>query len=185
MKGSETQSLINDTEDDSAASSLHMDMEPVPSYESTGTYSNHLGYTFTEDDNREFKTVNGTGRVRTTSLNLEASVTLSWQDVKVSTKAKTSSLLQKIQGKTTTPAKQILHGSKYSKPVLVYFWSISLPPPSLAGVGPRVVVSTAAFHAGVRGSCPGFGGLKETKMFLPHPLIKLSIVGTLRAREVM
>ena len=36
-----------------------------------------------------------------------------------------------------------------------------------AGGGPRVVVSTAAFHARVRGSVPGLGGLKETKMFLP------------------
>ena len=35
----------------------------------------------------------------------------------------------------------------------------------------RVVVSTAAFHAGVRGSVPGLGGLKETKMFLPHPRV--------------
>ena len=32
---------------------------------------------------------------------------------------------------------------------------------SLDGGGPRVVVSTAAFHARVRGS--GLGGLKETK----------------------
>ena len=32
-----------------------------------------------------------------------------------------------------------------------------------AGGGPRVVVSTAAFHARVRGSVPGLGGLKETK----------------------
>ena len=52
------------------------------------------------------------------------------------------------------------------------------------GGGPRVVVSTAAFHARVRGSFPGLGGLKETKMFLPHPLVKLSIVGSLRDREV-
>ena len=37
--------------------------------------------------------------------------------------------------------------------------------PVLAGMGggPRVVVSTAAFHARVRGSVPGLGGLKETK----------------------
>ena len=28
---------------------------------------------------------------------------------------------------------------------------------------PRVVVSTAAFHARVRGSVPGLGSLKETK----------------------
>ena len=32
------------------------------------------------------------------------------------------------------------------------------------GRGPyRVVLSTAAFHAKVRGSVPGYGGLKETK----------------------
>ena len=49
--------------------------------------------------------------------------------------------------------------------------------------GARVVVSTAAFH-GVRGLVPGLGSLKETKMFLPHPRVKLIIVGSLRAREV-
>ena len=52
------------------------------------------------------------------------------------------------------------------------------------GGGPRVVVSTAAFHARVRGSVPGLGGLKETKMFLPHPRVKVSIVWSLRDREV-
>ena len=52
------------------------------------------------------------------------------------------------------------------------------------GGGPRVVVSTAAFHARVRGSVPDPGGLKETKMFLPHPRVKVSIVGSLRDREV-
>ena len=52
------------------------------------------------------------------------------------------------------------------------------------GGGPRVVVSTAAFHARVRGSVPGFGGLKETNMFFPHPLVKVSIVGSLRDTEV-
>ena len=54
----------------------------------------------------------------------------------------------------------------------------------MEGGGPRVVVSTAAFHARVRGSVPGLGGLKETKMFLPHPRVKVSIVGSLRDREV-
>ena len=54
----------------------------------------------------------------------------------------------------------------------------------IMGGGPRVVVSTAAFHARVRGSVPGLGGLKETKMFLPHPRVKVSIVGSLRDREV-
>ena len=54
----------------------------------------------------------------------------------------------------------------------------------VVGGGPRVVVSTAAFHARVRGSVPGLGGLKETKMFLPHPRVKVSIVGSLRDREV-
>ena len=46
------------------------------------------------------------------------------------------------------------------------------------------MVSTAAFHARVRGSVPGLGGFKETKMFLPHPHVKVSIVGSLRDREV-
>ena len=50
--------------------------------------------------------------------------------------------------------------------------------------GSRVVANTAAFHARFRGSFPGLGGLKETKMFLPHPLVKLSIVGSLCDREV-
>ena len=45
------------------------------------------------------------------------------------------------------------------------------------------MVSTAAFHARARGCVPGLGGLKET-MFLPHPLVKLIIVGSLRDREV-
>ena len=52
------------------------------------------------------------------------------------------------------------------------------------GGGPGVVVSTAASHARVRGSVPGLGGLKETKMFLPHPRVKVSIVGSLCDREV-
>ena len=51
------------------------------------------------------------------------------------------------------------------------------------GGGPRVVVSTAAFHARARGSVPGLGGLKA-KMLLPHPHVKVSIVGSLRDREV-
>ena len=55
---------------------------------------------------------------------------------------------------------------------------------TLGGGGPRVVVSTAAFHARVRGSVPGLRGLKETKLFLPHPRVKVSIVGSLRDREV-
>ena len=45
---------------------------------------------------------------------------------------------------------------------------------------PSVVVSTAR----VRSSFPGLGGLKETKMFLSHPLVKLNIVRSLRDREV-
>ena len=46
------------------------------------------------------------------------------------------------------------------------------------------MVSTAAFHARVRGLVRGLGGLKETKMFLPHPCVKLSMVWNLRDREV-
>ena len=58
-----------------------------------------------------------------------------------------------------------------------------LGPPDRGG-GPRVVVSTAAFQARVRSSVLGLGGLKETKMFLLHARVKLSIVGSLRDREV-
>ena len=46
------------------------------------------------------------------------------------------------------------------------------------------MVSTAAFHARVRGSVTGLGGLKETKMFLPHPRVKFSIVGSFRDRDL-
>ena len=49
---------------------------------------------------------------------------------------------------------------------------------------PNLVVSTAALHARARGSVPGLSGLKETKMFLSHPRVKVSIVGSLRDREV-
>ena len=54
----------------------------------------------------------------------------------------------------------------------------------LQGGGPRVVVSTAAFHARVWGSVPGLGDFKETKMFLHHSRVKVSIVGSLRDQEV-
>ena len=33
-------------------------------------------------------------------------------------------------------------------------------------------------------SVPDLGGLKETKMFFPHPRVKVNIVGSLRDREV-
>ena len=64
------------------------------------------------------------------------------------------------------------------------WWKRQNEPCNSAGRGPRVLVSTAAFHARVRGSVPGLGGLKETKLFLPHPRVKVSIVGSLRDREV-
>ena len=46
------------------------------------------------------------------------------------------------------------------------------------------MVSTAAFHAIARGSVPGLGGLKKKKKILPHPRVKVSIVGSFRDREV-
>ena len=46
------------------------------------------------------------------------------------------------------------------------------------------MVSTAAFHARIRGSVPSLCGFKETKMFLPHPSVKVSIVGSFRDREL-
>ena len=56
---------------------------------------------------------------------------------------------------------------------------------NLLGGGSRVVVSTAAFHARVRLFVSRSRRFeKKTKMFLPHPLVKLSIVGDLRDRQV-
>ena len=72
----------------------------------------------------------------------------------------------------------------YPKLLLSIYLIKTIISPTKGGGGPRVVVSTAAFHARVRGSAPGLGGLKETKMFLPHPRVKVSIVGSLRDREV-
>ena len=50
---------------------------------------------------------------------------------------------------------------------LFKYTMIPKPLVSLLSGGPRVVVSTAAFHARARGSVPGLGGLKETKCFFP------------------
>ena len=47
---------------------------------------------------------------------------------------------------------------------------------------PRVVVSNAAFHARVWGPLPGLGGLKETKLLLPHPLVKLTEAASVTER---
>ena len=89
-------------------------------------------------------------------------------------------------------SKQLLASGIYSA-VCVFIGKHLFYSPCFAGIrcisvpvgrGPMVVVSTAAFHARVPGSVPGLGGLKETKMFLPHPRVKLSIVGSLRDREV-
>ena len=41
------------------------------------------------------------------------------------------------------------------------------------GGGPRVVISTVFFHAGVRGSCTFSTRFEKKKMFLLHPLVKL------------
>ena len=74
--------------------------------------------------------------------------------------------------------------TSHTKTAHYWVW-IHIDTASGMGGGPtRVVVNTAAFHARVRGSVPGLGGLKETKMFLPHPRVKISIVGSLRDQEV-
>ena len=43
--------------------------------------------------------------------------------------------------------------------ILMQFRAIPRQFRTMLGGGPRVVVSTAAFHARVRGSVPGLGGL--------------------------
>ena len=58
-----------------------------------------------------------------------------------------------------------------------YFSSYSAGRGGGGGVGARVMVNTAAFHARVRGSFPGLDCLKETKMFLPHPRPRGSVLG--------
>ena len=63
-----------------------------------------------------------------------------------------------------------------TKRVTLHLSTALAPLCPIAGGGPVVVVSTAAFHARVRGSFLDLGGLTETKMFLPYPLVKLSIV---------
>ena len=52
------------------------------------------------------------------------------------------------------------------------------------GGGPRVVASTAAFHARVRGSVPGLGGLKETNNVSSPYTCESQYCGSLRDREV-
>ena len=44
--------------------------------------------------------------------------------------------------------------------------------------------SIPSCSSGSLSAISGLGGLKETKMFLPHPRVKVSIVGSLRDREV-
>ena len=50
--------------------------------------------------------------------------------------------------------------------------------------GPRVVVSTAAFHAVRVRLSRSRRFERNKKLFLPHPRVKVSIVGSLRDREV-
>ena len=87
---------------------------------------------------------------------------------------------------TTSTTRSLLHVHSQAIHFLPLHLSLTglLSLSALLGGGPKIVVSTAAFHARVRGSVPGLGGLKETKMFLPHPRVKVSIVGSLRDREV-
>ena len=81
-------------------------------------------------------------------------------------------------------AEHVVHGLNIHQREVDHHQHRTVQSTASKGGGPRVVVSTAAFHARVRGSVPGLGGLKETKMFLPHPRVKVSIVGSLRDREV-
>ena len=63
-----------------------------------------------------------------------------------------------------------------------YSFNIENLHPQVGG-GPRVVVSTAAFHARVWGSVPGLGGLKETKNVSPPSTCESQYCGD-RDREV-
>ena len=64
---------------------------------------------------------------------------------------------------------------------------LSLFSPILADGSSYTTISVVRFEVGCpfpRCLWPGLGGLKETKMFLPHPRVKVSIMGSLRDREV-
>ena len=100
-------------------------------------------------------------------------LTLDVIDVRVGHRAENQRVLRNLYGEVNM---RVFHYDKMAGASIRYHQKL--------GGGPRVVVSTAAFHARVRGSVPGLGGLKETKMFLPHPRVKVSIVGSLRDREV-
>ena len=73
------------------------------------------------------------------------------------------------------------------------YFDVHYPPPpprgNLAMNESRIswlehVYPVQAYRLGSYPMVQGPGGLKETKMFLPHPLLKLSIAGSLRDREV-
>ena len=66
--------------------------------------------------------------------------------------------------------------------LMILAWASPFNKDSCRRTCPRVVVSTAAFHARIRGSVPGLGVFNETKMFLPHPGVKISIVGSVKIR---
>ena len=77
-------------------------------------------------------------------------------------------------GKPTLAKCPFLLGRVWNHNVIYYLimWTRVQPDPANTdivpllgqwGGGPRLVVSTAAFHVRVRGSVPGLGGLKETK----------------------
>ena len=70
------------------------------------------------------------------------------------------------------------------KRLTIAIFRVTILKSNMAAIWWEFQLAPNAFHARVRGSVPGHGGLKETKMFLPHPRVKVSIVGSLRDREV-
>ena len=75
-----------------------------------------------------------------------------------------NTLLSKSTGLMAKQSMSLVFFRDHSRILMsMYSFTPNLHFTYIAGGGPRVVVSTAAFHARVRGSVPGLGGLKETK----------------------
>ena len=86
-----------------------------------------------------------------------------------------NSLPRQVMGRRMGEEKAIEGGHQSWKIIIDLVHQHQLSCLIIRGRGlPRLVVSTAAFHAGVRGSFPGLGSLKETNFFSPFTCKKIS-----------
>ena len=79
----------------------------------------------------------------------------------------------------TSTAQSVSSAQRTNKLLVNMFCSSARASRVSVGGGPRVVISTAAFHARVRGSVSGLGGLKETKYVSPPSTCESQYCGEL------